>query len=593
VLGLKAGDGFSINAKMRLAALAALIGLGLTVWSGVTGLKDSSLALERLALATNAVLAAVDGDMMHDALRGDVLQAMVKGPMASAGDKKAVREAVKEHAAKFIADIDRIRGMNLPPEVLADVGNIRAKVVEYTEAGIAAVNAATRAIGEGAAEQKRFLELFETLEEELGSFNEGLVTLSETWSTEAKANTATFHRLMLIASAASALILMGTNFWLSRSIRKPIAKVRDDIRAVAHETMGDVIDADKAEGEDELGAIRRYLGLVASRLRAALDMEDRIGRAQAETHTVVTSLSVGLSELSSGNTNHKLTDPFPEEYEGLRQNFNQTVTRLAELIARVISASRSIREQSDQISAGAEDLSRRTENQAATLEETAAALDELTASVRSAANSAKEVEQIVQSARREAEESGVVVGTAVEAMNGIEKSSDQISQIIGVIDDIAFQTNLLALNAGVEAARAGEAGRGFAVVASEVRALAQRSSDASKEIKTLISTSSQLVGRGVQAVGSAGNVLNSMVSRVTNISHLVSSIAGAAQEQSIGLGEVNLGVNQLDQVAQKNAGMVEQSMLATQKLRNEAVSLDETMSAFTSGSAGRSYRQAS
>ena len=247
-------------------------------------------------------------------------------------------------------------------------------------------------------------------------------------------------------------------------------------------------------------------------------------------------------------------------------------------------ASRSIRGQSDEITRSSEELARRTENQAATLEETAAALDQLTASVKSAANSAREVETIVQAARREAEDSGKVVLGAVDAMNGIEKSSEQISQIIGVIDDIAFQTNLLALNAGVEAARAGDAGRGFAVVASEVRALAQRSSDASKEIKTLISSSSQLVGRGVQAVGSAGKALTTMVERVANISNLVSAISVGAQEQSLGLGEVNLGVNQLDQVAQKNAAMVEQSLMATQSLRDEAIGLDGLVTHFTTKS---------
>ena len=244
-------------------------------------------------------------------------------------------------------------------------------------------------------------------------------------------------------------------------------------------------------------------------------------------------------------------------------------------------ASRSIRSRADDISTASEDLSRRTENQAATLEQTAAALDELTTSIRAAAKGAREVETIVQSARGEAEDSGKVVMSAVEAMNGIERSSDQISRIIGVIDDIAFQTNLLALNAGVEAARAGESGRGFAVVASEVRALAQRSSEASKEIKELITTSTQLVGRGVDAVGSAGQALTLMVDRVSHISTLVSDIATGAAQQSTALGEVNTGVTQLDQVTQRNAAMVEQSMTATQSLQQEALGLDALMANFT------------
>ncbi|MBC7477338.1 MAG: hypothetical protein H7317_04495, partial [Pseudorhodobacter sp.] len=247
----------------------------------------------------------------------------------------------------------------------------------------------------------------------------------------------------------------------------------------------------------------------------------------------------------------------------------------------VVETAESIQSRSREISQSSEDLSRRTENQAATLEETAASLDELTASIRTAAESAREVEGIVRSARHEAEESGLVVQGAVKAMTEIEHSSDQISQIIGVIDDIAFQTNLLALNAGVEAARAGEAGKGFAVVASEVRALAQRSSAAAREIKTLISASTQHVGRGVEQVGRAGTALENIVARVSHISTLVSNIASAAAEQSTGLAEINLGVTQLDQVTQQNAAMVEQSTAASQSLNQEAASLAELVAHFT------------
>ena len=298
------------------------------------------------------------------------------------------------------------------------------------------------------------------------------------------------------------------------------------------------------------------------------------------------ALSVGLENLSNGNLTHPINEPFSAEYEALRNNYNRTVERLNQTMTQVVQASRSIRARADDITQASTDLAQRTENQAATLEETAAALDELTSSVKAAATGAKEVETIVQHARQEAEDNGKVVLRAVDAMNGIERSSEQISRIIGVIDDIAFQTNLLALNAGVEAARAGDSGRGFAVVASEVRALAQRSSDASKEIKELISSSTQLVGRGVEAVGSAGKALTSLVDRVSHISTLVSGIATGASQQSIALAEVNIGVTQLDQVAQRNAAMVEQSMTATQSLQQEAFSMDKLVSHFSTKSTG-------
>jgi methyl-accepting chemotaxis protein len=239
------------------------------------------------------------------------------------------------------------------------------------------------------------------------------------------------------------------------------------------------------------------------------------------------------------------------------------------------------------MSVSSDDLSRRTENQAATLEETAAAMDELTASVRSAANGAREVEGVVGNARKDAEESEPVVKNAVAAMTEIESSSEEISQIIGVIDDIAFQTNLLALNAGVEAARAGEAGRGFAVVASEVRALAQRSSDAAKQIKTLISESSGQVERGVSLVGQAGDVLTKIAGHINHISGLVGEIASGAEEQSIGLGEINIGVTQLDKVTQQNAAMVEEATASSHALNGDATELSEVVSRFKLNEAER------
>ena len=262
-------------------------------------------------------------------------------------------------------------------------------------------------------------------------------------------------------------------------------------------------------------------------------------------------------------------------------DFNQSVEHLAKTISQVVEVSESIHSRAGEISSASDDLSRRTENQAAALEETAAALDEMTASVKSAAEGAREVETIVQKARREAEDSGAVVQGAVEAMSRIRESSDQISQIIGAIDDIAFQTNLLALNAGVEAARAGEAGKGFAVVASEVRALAQRSSAAAKEIKALIVDSAEHVGTGVERVGRAGEALTNIVGSVANITSLVGNIANGASEQSAGLGEINIGVTQLDQVTQQNAAMVEQATAASHSLQQDSRRLTEMVAHFS------------
>jgi methyl-accepting chemotaxis protein len=223
----------------------------------------------------------------------------------------------------------------------------------------------------------------------------------------------------------------------------------------------------------------------------------------------------------------------------------------------------------DEIAAAADDTARRSEQQAASLEETAAALDEITATVKRASQGAGEASRVVTATRSDAAHSGEVVRGAVSAMNQIESSSQQISQIVGVIDEIAFQTNLLALNAGVEAARAGDSGRGFAVVAQEVRALAQRSADAAKEIKALISASTTQVGEGVRLVGQTGEALDGIVLKVGEIDALVSELAASAREQATGLNEVNAAVNQMDQGVQQNAAMVEQSTAVSHGLKSE------------------------
>jgi PAS domain S-box-containing protein len=309
---------------------------------------------------------------------------------------------------------------------------------------------------------------------------------------------------------------------------------------------------------------------------------ERAARAE-EQAKVVRGLAEGLGHLTDGDLTARIEHPFPGEYEKLRTDFNDAMGKLQEAMKTIVINAGGIRSGAGEISQAADDLSRRTEQQAASLEETAAALDEITATVRKTADGAKQANGVVVTTRSDAEASGQVVQETVAAMAEIEKSSKQISQIIGVIDEIAFQTNLLALNAGVEAARAGDAGRGFAVVASEVRALAQRSSEAAKEIKGLISASSQHVETGVELVGEAGKALQLIVGKVSEISGLVSEIAASAQEQSTALAEVNTAINQMDQVTQQNAAMVEESTAASHSLTQEADELMNLISRFQTG----------
>jgi methyl-accepting chemotaxis protein len=299
---------------------------------------------------------------------------------------------------------------------------------------------------------------------------------------------------------------------------------------------------------------------------------------------VVRELAARLSRLAEGDLTARLAG-FSGEYKTLETDFNAAVERLQEAMQAISAKTVSMQGGTGEISQAADDLSRRTEQQAASLEQTAAALDEITATVRKTAEGANHARGVVSSAKNDAEHSGTVVRDAVAAMGEIEKSSGQISQIIGVIDEIAFQTNLLALNAGVEAARAGEAGKGFAVVASEVRALAQRSAEAAKEIKALIQASTGHVSSGVELVGETGKSLDRIAQQVTEINAIVAEIAASAQEQSTGLAEVNTAVNQMDQVTQQNAAMVEETTAASHSLASEAGELATLVGRFNLGAA--------
>jgi len=401
---------------------------------------------------------------------------------------------------------------------------------------------------------------------------------------------------LMIGGSLTVLLAIGLGWLLHRSIADPVASMT---AAMGRLSSGDTSVVIPAIGRrDEVGRMAGALEIFKTNAieKAALERTTEAGREAIETERrntevltasraqelarVVEALGDGLVKLSSGDLTYRIDAAFADDYVKLKVDFNLAINTLQDTITTILERADGLRASGTEITQASGDLSKRTEQQAASLEETAAALDEITATVRKTADGAVEARNIVAQAKADAEASGQVVQGAVLAMTRIEDSSRKISQIIGVIDEIAFQTNLLALNAGVEAARAGDSGKGFAVVASEVRALAQRSAEAAKEIKGLISASADQVAEGVERVGETGQALARIAQQVAQINGVVNEITASAQEQATGLNQVNTAVNQMDQVTQQNAAMVEEATAAAHALHEETDALSDLIAQF-------------
>ncbi len=408
-----------------------------------------------------------------------------------------------------------------------------------------------------------------------------------------------------MVGGGAALVLFGALTWgVANRISRPLERLQGRMKQLA---AGDLEGQIPGIGRrDEVGAMAAAVQVFRDNAASARAREREHAEAEAKraaeaaqvrqeaeaaaaaeaAQLVVGSIGKGLECLAAGDLTFRLETELPDLYEGLRANLNKATAEMARVLSMISTNTGAIRSGTEEISQSADNLAKRTETQAASLEQTAAALGEITATVGKTAEGAQHARDAVARTRADAEHSASVVRQAVTAMGAIEDSSRQIGVFIGVIDEIAFQTNLLALNAGVEAARAGESGRGFAVVASEVRALAQRSAEAAKEIKTLIGNSDKQVGDGVKLVGETGQALERILVQVGEVSHVVSEIAASAQEQATGLREVNAAVNEMDQATQQNAAMVEEATAASRLLAEQTAELARLTSHFRLTHAG-------
>ncbi len=402
-----------------------------------------------------------------------------------------------------------------------------------------------------------------------------LVDLSRAFTQGEMRKDSWISAICLALAALCALLLIGSIRWATRKVDGQIVvPLERASQSFGHLASGDFdIVIEGTDRRDEFGAMARAMDVFR---QAGLEKAE----AEAAQQRVVDALSVGLHKLAEKDLEYRITQAFPESYEGLRQNFNAAVTALCKVMGTVRVGAASVMNAIREIRAGADDLALRNQQQAASLEETAAAMAQVTGRIRDSASTAAEAQEAITRAHDEASTGGSVVRDAMTAMSEIEASAREISTIIDVIDAIAFQTNLLALNAGVEAARAGDAGKGFAVVANEVRELAQRSAGAAHDIKELITKSTGQVESGVELVSRTGTSLETIVAQVRDLHSFIASMAASARQQSNDLDQVNASVGDMDRMTQQNAAMVEETTAATRSLENEAQGLTQLMSTF-------------
>jgi len=502
----------------RKLFLMSLVGLGFVLAVGAGGY----FATTRLAGAAEdnvnrslALKRQMSADQAHDALRADVLAALLAAETKDAAEEKEVRADLAEHSKLFRESISQIEAMPLDAATASAVNKVKPALIDYLDQASKVIALAFTDRAAADAKMDGFMVSFKALEKEMAALSEQIEEQSKQTQAASESIAKQTRRAIVVALVLSSIALLIVGWRISRSIVQPILRAVQIAETVA---AGDLSSQVEVRGSDE----------TAQLLAALKRMNDNLAGVVASVRSGSDNIATGSNEISIGNQN----------------------------------------------------LSQRTEEQASNLQQTAASMEQITATVRNNADTARQAAALAGSTSEAAVRGGTAVGQVVSTMGEITQASNKISDIIGVIDGIAFQTNILALNAAVEAARAGEHGRGFAVVAAEVRMLAQRSAVAAKEIKTLIQSSAERVEAGSRQAGDAGRTMDEIVAQVQRVTLLIGEISGATDEQTTGIGQVSDAVTQLDEVTQQNAALVEESAAAAESLKVQAQRLVEAVAVF-------------